>query len=338
MIDAKTRRRVGSGGDRLAWMELLDPLGVTGWRQARSSAPSRGFAATAGGCWPLAAGDGLRYLIGREGGGPSAPGVGTGVAMYERQAKYEQLIQAHQLRLRGFMRSRTRDDALADDLAQETWVEVLRRIDTFDEAKGSFWAFVLIWAKFVLKRHFASTVPEAAHEEGAELGADSRSVNPETALAQARVITELLRRVLACSRPPHEVITFGFSKLKWRPREIVDELCETPLSNLAERLEREYTAMVPSPAIRAAFRPLHARLANRLDALLRDPRTRRAHAGLLQRIAGETALQDYLPADSSAEEAVVWWWGFVKRAVLTELQAAGTGDLLEWIGMGPSHG
>ena len=272
---------------------------------------------------------------GDEGGPrPYPTAVGRGVAMHERQGKYDRLIEAHQGRLRGFMRCRVRDDVAADDLAQETWVEVLRHIDTFDEAKGTFWAFALIWAKLLVKRYHSAARAEPGHEECEVLGADPRSPNPEAALIQARVITELLRRVLACPRPPHEVITFGFSKLKWKPREIVEELCETRLRGLAQRLEAEYTALVPSPAVRQAFRPLHERLSRPLGKLVRDPRVQRSYAGLLERVTGETTLKDYFPADHPAEEAIVWWWGFVKRAVLTELETAAHGDLFEWVKTG----
>jgi hypothetical protein len=169
------------------------------------------------------------------------------------------------------------------------------------------------------------------HVEGESFGADPRALNPETALVQARVTTELLRRVLACPRPPHEVVTFGFSKLNWKPREIATELCDVRLFDLAQRLAREYEALVPSPAVREAFRSLHDRLALPLGEVIRDPRVRRSYARLLDRVSGETILRDYLPGDHPAEESIVWWWGFVQRAVLTDLERSPPADLLEWV-------
>src|SRR5262249_54206896 len=154
---------------------------------------------------------------------------------------------------------------------QETWVEVLRRIDTFDDSKGSFWAFTLNWTKIVLKRHYSTSVADPAQpDEDSALRADLGSSSPEKALMLARIITELLRRVLACTRPPHEVIAFGFSKLQWKPQQIREELCDINLRDLALRLEVEYSALVRSPAIRALFRPLHDRLVCTLSELVHD--------------------------------------------------------------------
>ena len=71
------------------------------------------------------------------------------------------LIEAHQRRLYGFMRVRVRDNATAEDLVHDTWGEVLRRADTFDPARGSFWTFTKIWADIVVKRHWQERIPEA---------------------------------------------------------------------------------------------------------------------------------------------------------------------------------
>jgi hypothetical protein len=65
--------------------------------------------------------------------------------------------------------------------------------------------------------------------------------------------------------------------------------------------------------------------------VIRDPRTRRTYGPLLSQVCGETRLCDYYPQGRSAEEAIVHWWDFVKRAVFTEIRGGPPGQLLEWV-------
>ena len=51
----------------------------------------------------------------------------------------------------------------------------------------------------------------------------------------------------ACTRPPHEVVTFGFAKLKWTPREIVEELSDTRLG--VRRMARDTPRYVLSAGL-----------------------------------------------------------------------------------------
>ena len=225
--------------------------------------------------------------------------------MAEERASVNALIEAHQRRLYGFMRVRVRDDATAEDLVQDTWGEVLRRADTFDPARGSFWTFTKIWADIVVKRHWQERIPEAVEREddresepaagasggedlsGADLAAGlPEGSNVDDRLHAARTLLDLLCRILACARPPHEIIVFGFSKLLWKPSEIVEDLADRRLLALAARLQEDYAASVPIPAVRAAFAPLLDKLERRLGDLIDDPRTRRANESLLSCVAG----------------------------------------------------
>jgi hypothetical protein len=256
------------------------------------------------------------------------------------------LIESHQRRLYGFMRVRARDDDLARDLVQDTWSGVLRRIDTFDSTRGSFWTFTKIWADIVLKRHWQGKTTEPvdldteraidAGSEGDAIGVDLPAGLPEglaldDRLHAARTLLDLLGRVTACSRPPHEIIVFGFSKLLWKPSEIVGDLSTHPLKSLAARLEEDYLAAVPIPAIHAAFAPLHEKLTRPLGDLIGDPRTRRGNQRLLARIAGDTTLADYYPSDRGAEAAVTQWWDAVKRAVFNDMRRGAKGSPFSWV-------
>ena len=258
--------------------------------------------------------------------------------MPEEQATPDQLIESHQARLYGFIRCRVRNDAAADDLVQETWTEVWKRIDTYDPNRGSFWTFTKIWAGFVLKRYWGETrvgseASSTGEHDGELQGGEqvATTAAPEESLQVSEALLELLCRVASCSRPPHEILVFGFAKLTWKPREIVEELSDSALSRLAAQLQKEYTALAPLPTLRVALCPLRVNLSHPLTLLITDPRTRRIYGELLDRITGETALREYYPRGRVPEEVVVQWWDGVKRAVFTEVRKAGRGQLFEWL-------
>lgn len=265
-----------------------------------------------------------------------------------------ELIEKHQARLFGYMRCRVHADAVAKDLAQDTWVEVWRRIATFDPERGSFWSFTRIWADFVLRRHWArqaqpSNTPkplpddDETHVPGVEpdrpMTAPARDwpvqegaePSPETSVDLARVLAALLARIAGCSRPPHEIIVFGFSRLSWKPSEISDELGGAALSHLEARLEEEYAAASSLPATRDLWRPLRDKLEKPLGDSIDDPRTRKLYPALLPRVAGETRLCDYFRDDTPADELVTRWWDTVKRSVFKDIRSAPGGELREWL-------
>lgn len=63
------------------------------------------------------------------------------------------LVRRHQSALRGFLRRLTRGDhALADDLAQETFLEAQRKLSQF-QGNGSFsgWLYAIAWSRFLME-------------------------------------------------------------------------------------------------------------------------------------------------------------------------------------------
>jgi RNA polymerase sigma-70 factor (ECF subfamily) len=67
-------------------------------------------------------------------------------------AAYGLLVRQHQSRLRGFLRRIARGDhALADDLAQETFLEAWRKIAQF-RSEGSFagWLTRIAWSRYLM--------------------------------------------------------------------------------------------------------------------------------------------------------------------------------------------
>ncbi len=81
------------------------------------------------------------------------------------------LVRAHQSRVRGFsLRLAGGDHALADDLAQETFIEAFRKLAQF-RGDGSLagWLCRIAYSRFLMNRRARKETPsEAEPEDGAE--------------------------------------------------------------------------------------------------------------------------------------------------------------------------
>jgi RNA polymerase sigma-70 factor (ECF subfamily) len=106
---------------------------------------------------------------------------------------FETLVRRNQSLVRGFLRRLAGDAALADDLAQETFVTAWRKIGSFD-AKGSFrgWLCQIAYTQFLQQRRSAKAAQrrdDAAMAE-AETHTDDRSAS-EARLDLDRVLKGL---------------------------------------------------------------------------------------------------------------------------------------------------
>ena len=109
--------------------------------------------------------------------------MGTG-AGFERQ------VREHQSRVRAFLRRLTRGDAaLADDLAQETFLEAHRKLDQY-RGEGSFasWLCGIAWSRFLMERRKRKEEPLAEIDEQAS--ADPR-LSSEAKLDLERAMARL---------------------------------------------------------------------------------------------------------------------------------------------------
>jgi RNA polymerase sigma factor (sigma-70 family) len=69
------------------------------------------------------------------------------------RAAFAGLVRQHQSRLRGFLRRLTRgDQALADDLAQESFLEAWRKLAQF-RGEGTFagWLLRIAWSRYLME-------------------------------------------------------------------------------------------------------------------------------------------------------------------------------------------
>jgi RNA polymerase sigma-70 factor (ECF subfamily) len=88
------------------------------------------------------------------------------------------LVRQHQSKVRGFLRRLTRGDtALADDLAQETFLEAHRKIDQY-RGDGTFgaWLCGIAWSRFLMERRRRREEPLESPDETASV--DTLSASP----------------------------------------------------------------------------------------------------------------------------------------------------------------
>lgn len=107
-------------------------------------------------------------------------------------AAFAALVRMHQSALRGFLLRLTRGDrALADDLAQETFLEAFRKIAQF-RGDGSFagWLYRIAWSRFLMQAR-------RRREESVE-GLEAAEATPHPEEAQlARLDLESAMAILA---------------------------------------------------------------------------------------------------------------------------------------------
>jgi RNA polymerase sigma-70 factor (ECF subfamily) len=111
-------------------------------------------------------------------------------------AAFDALVRTHQSRLRGFLRRLTRGDAaLADDLAQETFLEAWRKIAQYRGA-GSFagWLSRIGWSRFLMearkrKPELLEDVPEQSVETSPDTKLDLESAMRKISAAERAALT-----------------------------------------------------------------------------------------------------------------------------------------------------
>jgi len=264
-------------------------------------------------------------------------------AVRGRQSSFDQLHSLYEREVLGYLRARCPRTEDAQDIAQETWVEALRRIDQFNPARGNFSAFLKYWAGIAALRwqrkkkntfeqtllfsELASRCPEALKEEGIEAIASSvreARPDPEQMFASFEQYSSLLRITFKTPSPPHQLLVFGFCKLlDWKPQRLVRELSDMVLSELEDRFERAYLNEVPEERslVNEAMRALRVSMGRTLAGAVTDPTTLSTYKELASQPIGGTRLRDYYRGDP--EQNVSHWVYAVRRRVLSAVSAQG---------------
>jgi RNA polymerase sigma factor (sigma-70 family) len=118
---------------------------------------------------------------------------GDGAAPSPSAAGFEALVRAHQARVRRQLRRLTRgDDALADDLAQETFVQAWRHVGSFrGDASVATWLFRIAYNAYLAhrRRRREDSLPDA--DDGAAEGADDSAHHTMQRLDVERALASL---------------------------------------------------------------------------------------------------------------------------------------------------
>ncbi|MDH3645907.1 MAG: RNA polymerase sigma factor [Gammaproteobacteria bacterium] len=102
--------------------------------------------------------------------------ISRAIVDHDTQA-FDELVQRHQSRVRGWLRHLAGDPALADDLAQETFLRAWKKIATY-KAKGSFEAWLLTIARNEFLQNKRKSGRETGHLE--RLQAETTTDNSES--------------------------------------------------------------------------------------------------------------------------------------------------------------
>ncbi len=136
------------------------------------------------------------------------------------------LVRQHQSPLRGYLRRLTRGNhALADDLAQETFLEAHRKIAQF-QGHGSFsgWLYAIAWSRFLMDARKRKLEPLDDMDE---------RVAPESDPG----LKLDLEKALAMLRPPERsALTLCFAL--GMPHEEAAEVMQVPLGTLKSHVAR----------------------------------------------------------------------------------------------------
>ena len=92
--------------------------------------------------------------------------ISRAIVDHDTQA-FDELVHRYQSRVRGWLRHLARDSALADDLAQETFLRAWRKLSTY-KAKGSFEAWLLKIARNEFLQNSRKSGRETGHLERLE--------------------------------------------------------------------------------------------------------------------------------------------------------------------------
>ncbi len=122
-------------------------------------------------------------------------------------AAFGALVREHQSALRGFLRRLTRGDhALADDLAQETFLEAYRKLGQFrGDAPFAAWLYAIAWSRFLMAARRRKLEP--LDDDGAFTlpeGASIVKLDIEKALALLRAPERAALTLCFALGMPHE--------------------------------------------------------------------------------------------------------------------------------------
>jgi len=143
------------------------------------------------------------------------------------------VVGRYQHRLYRYLRRLVKEPAAADDLFQQTWLNVVRQLDRYDSLRSfDTWLFAIAHnaAMDLLRRKAGESLEESRHELAAA-GPDALSA----AMASERTAI-LAAEMAGLSAPYREVLTLRFEE--GMKLEEIAEVTRAPLSTAKSRVQR----------------------------------------------------------------------------------------------------
>lgn len=121
---------------------------------------------------------------------------------------FEELVRTHQSQLRNFLRRLARNDALADDLAQETLIKAWNKLDSF-AGQGSFgaWLMKIGYNQFLQSRRKTRADERLEQQVQTSMLAGQAPMHSDGPGAAA---SDLDRLLAVCPEPERLVLTLAY--------------------------------------------------------------------------------------------------------------------------------
>jgi DNA-directed RNA polymerase specialized sigma24 family protein len=225
---------------------------------------------------------------------------------------FQKLRRHLEKKLLGFIRSKIYNKKDAEKIAEKTWEYSFDRRESFNPDKSKYFT-VLVWKadKLVidyfrkqgraLKRHKRGLGNEST-KKGGDNSAPPVSGEPSRLIYSSphakAVLKELLELAFKCPVKPHQLLVLGFRVLGWKPRNILAELSNLTLFDLATKLTSDASQYFLMNEQEAAllFEPIVAKLTREVAATYIEHEYN--DSGLWNRYgeaqAGDIQLKDFL--------------------------------------------
>ncbi len=232
------------------------------------------------------------------------------------RATFRTFCEAHSKDLPNFIRTRMRaDNQEAEDIAQDTWRMVLKKLPTYDPSRSSLPAFLKFWAGVMILRYLYEKRRDAellitftdllrrfpdleAEPELDKVLAYVKAtslhdvVDPE---ALELVFFQMQKILLSLPQPPYQTLSallvLRFGK---KPGWLAEKVSRTSLRRLARKVEDWCVTGcgLPEDEVRACFQSLWAQMAKKFEDAVKALKKPAKYAHLRRRMIGRLTLAE----------------------------------------------
>lgn len=226
---------------------------------------------------------------------------------------FSQLYEKYHRAIRGFIASRCPNDEDVNDLEQDIWIHINKKLDRYDPEKGAFYTFVKKSAHFKILDYYETLYINE------ELEDNTPAVEGHNAEKEEReeVYRTFLSLTFSKGGPPHQLIAFGFNKLlKKGPKKLVAKHTDVLLTKLSEVLILSYIeqSFIPENKVRECFQTLRIQMDKRVREVLEKHDSLEKYQKIMDKKVGNTCLKDYY--GKNPEHNIADWSNKVKNRLL----------------------